>query len=190
MRETKSEAVGGPSHDAAGCDRPDEAAFVARFGAVFEHSPWVAQRAWQRRPFADAHAVHAAMVAVVREADAASRRALLRAHPELWGPEARARQMTADSLHEQGRAGLLALSPQEAQRIDALNAAHRQKFGFPFIIAVMNYTREQIFVEFERRLALDVDEACAACLEQVFEITRLRMRRLAAQPGPASGGTP
>lgn len=156
----------------------DRAAFIVLFGPVFEHSPWVAARAWERRPFADLTAVHLALVKTVRASTRDARLALLRAHPELWGREARARQMTADSLTEQARAGLLSLDANAAARIDALNAAHQQQFGFPFIIAAMKNSHEQILNEFERRLALDIEAEFEACLEQVFVITALRIERL------------
>jgi 2-oxo-4-hydroxy-4-carboxy-5-ureidoimidazoline decarboxylase len=188
MRESTTAGAARPERIAGMPGEFDRAAFVERFGPVFEHSPWVAERAWQKRPFADLAAVHRAMVEVVREAGQALQLTLLRAHPELWGPEARARQMTADSAAEQARAGLLAMSDAEAARIDALNAAHRQKFGFPFIIAAMTHTRAQIFAEFERRLALETDAEQAACLEQVYVITGLRMQRLQAQAAASAAG--
>lgn len=184
----------------------DHGAFLARFGPVFEHSPWVAERAWARRPSAQLFAqlsaqpsappsaslvdVHRAMVAIVRASARAEQLALLRAHPELWGREARARAMTADSLTEQGQAGLLSLSVDQAARIDALNAAHQQKFGFPFIIAAMNNSREQILSEFERRLALDPEAEFQACLEQVFVITGLRIGRLRTASSERPGHGP
>ncbi len=164
----------------------DRQAFIERFGPVFEHSPWVAERTWAARPFAGLAQLHQAMVEVVRTSAPTVQLALLRKHPELWGPAARDRRMTAESVTEQGRAGLLALSAAEAARLDALNAAHQQKFGFPFIIAAMQNSRERIFAEFERRLALDAGSELAACLEQVYVITGLRIERMRAeQGGPA-----
>lgn len=150
-------------------------AFAAAFGRVFEHSPWIAERAFARRPFASGEALHAAMVEVVRTASEAEQLALLRAHPELAGREAQTNTLTAESTNEQQRAGLTALSPAEMTRIAALNAAHAQKFGFPFIIAARCNTKDQIFAEFERRLALALAEERIACLEQVFVITRIRI---------------
>lgn len=157
----------------------DRTAFVERLGPVFEHSPWVAEAAWESRPFADLQAVHRAMVAAVRGSSRERQLELLRAHPELWGKEARERRMTADSVAEQSTAGLFALTPEQAVRIERMNAEHQQKFGFPFIIAAMKNTREQILAEFERRLALDAEAAFQAGLAQVEVITGLRMARLA-----------
>ena len=101
--------------------------------------------------------------------------ALLRAHPELAGKEAQAGTMTGDSTAEQGGAGLNALSREEIARISDLNRRYREKFGFPFIIAVRQHTKDGIFGEFERRLALAPDAELETCLGQVFVITRLRL---------------
>lgn len=170
-------------------DALDRAAFIDRFGPVFEHSPWVAEAAWERRPFARLEAVHRAMVGVVRAAPRERQLALLRAHPELWGREARERRMTADSVAEQAAAGLFSLSAEAAARIERLNAEHQQKFGFPFIIAVMKHDREAILAEFERRLGLDAEAAFEAALGQVEVITGLRMARRASERGTAPGAT-
>jgi 2-oxo-4-hydroxy-4-carboxy-5-ureidoimidazoline decarboxylase len=150
-------------------------AFAAAFGRVFEHSPWIAERAFARRPFADAGALHAAMVDVVQHASRAEQLALLRAHPELAGKEAQTNALTPESTNEQQKAGLTALSRDEMTRIAALNRAHADKFGFPFIIAARRNSKARIFAEFERRLALDPDAERQACLDQVFVITRIRI---------------
>jgi 2-oxo-4-hydroxy-4-carboxy-5-ureidoimidazoline decarboxylase len=151
------------------------AEFRAAFGGVFEHSPWVAEGAFAARPFARVDALHAAMTDVVKRAGRAEQVALLRAHPELAGKEAQAGTMTGDSTAEQGGAGLNALSRAEMARISDLNRRYREKFGFPFIIAVRKHTKDGIFSEFERRLANDSDTELATCLGQVFVITRLRL---------------
>ncbi len=108
----------------------DAPAFEALLGSVFEHAPWVARAAWARRPFADIADLHAAMMAAVRAAPAETRRAFLNGHPELAGPEARARSLTADSASEQGSAGLDRMGEADAQAFDRLNAAYRARFGF------------------------------------------------------------
>lgn len=154
-------------------------AFGAIFGRVFEHSPWIAERAFARRPFASVDALHAAMVAVVEAASPAEQVALLRAHPELAGREAQSGDLTPESTREQAGAGLASLSRAEMARIGELNRAHGMRFGFPFIIAVRRHTRSEIFAEFERRLGLDADAARAAGLAQVYVITRLRLGDLA-----------
>ena len=153
---------------------PDE--FSRSFGPVFEHSPWIAERAFAKRPFADVDALHRAMTDAVRAASREEQLALLRAHPELAGREARAGTLTAASTSEQKNAGLNALSREEMERIASLNRRHAERFGFPFIIAVRLNVKERIFAEFERRLALDPQTEMDLCLEQVYLITALRLK--------------
>lgn len=169
--------------DMAAVNELDRAAFVAAFGGIFEHSPWVAERAWDGRPFASLNALHAAMVAVTRAASRGEILTLLNAHPELAGPEARARAMTAASASEQGSAGLDRMSAAEFDQFDGLNAAYRARFGFPFIIAVRGCSRAVILAEFERRLAQPVDAEVDAALTEIAAITRMRLeRRIAPLP--------
>lgn len=150
-------------------------AFLAAFGGVFEHSPWIAERAFAARPFADVGALHAAMAGAVRRASRDEQLALLRAHPELAGKEAQSGTMTAASTSEQGGAGLNALTREEMNRICELNRRYREKFGFPFIIAVRKHTKDGILREFVRRVDNDAETELANCLEQIFIITRLRL---------------
>lgn len=158
--------------------RPAE--FVAALGGVFEHSPWIAERAFASRPFADTAALHAAMVGVVRGASRDEQLGLLRAHPELAGREAQAGTLTADSTSEQQSAGLNALTRAEMERVGRLNRAYRERFDFPFIIAVRRHTKDGIFAEFERRLENDAESERLECLEQVYIITRIRLDALVA----------
>ena len=161
-------------------DRP---AFAARFGGVFEHSPWVAERAWAARPFADAAALHAAMVRAMRAGGWEEKTALLRAHPELSGREAKEGRLTADSTGEQKSAGLDRLMPEEMRRLTELNAAYRARFGFPFIIAVRVRTKDEILAEFARRLARTADEEFETALSEVETIARIRLERMLAAEG-------
>jgi len=156
--------------------RPAE--FVAALGGVFEHSPWIAERALARRPFSDVAALHAAMVDVVRGATREEQLRLLCAHPELAGREAQSGTLTADSTAEQKSAGLTALTRAEMERVERLNRAYRERFGFPFIIAVRRHSKDGIFAEFERRLANAAESELRECLEQVYIITRLRLDAL------------
>ena len=130
----------------------DEDRFVATLGGIFEHSPWVAQRAFGDRPFASVAALHAAMVAAVDRASEPQKLALLREHPELAGKAAVRGEMTDDSKQEQSGAGLSNCSPQEFARLTELNARYNARFGFPFILAVKGYDRAGIIGEFERRV--------------------------------------
>jgi len=153
----------------------DEAAFVQALGGVFEHSPWVAQRAFARRPFASVDALHAAMVAVVDRAAEAEKLALLRAHPELAGKAAIRGELTADSTSEQSGAGLAQCSAEEYARLTDLNATYNARFGFPFILAVKGYDRAGIIDEFARRVTRDRAVEFAECLRQIGRITRMRL---------------
>ena len=161
----------------------DETAFVGRFGDVFEHSPWVARAAWSARPFAGVDDLHRAMADAVKTAEEEKILALLCAHPDLAGREAAAGTLTASSTGEQAGAGLSQLSPEEAARIQALNADYRERFGFPFIIAARNHTKTTILSEFERRVGNDPATERANNLQQIMTITRLRLDGLVAESG-------
>ena len=158
----------------------DEEAFVLLLGGVFEHSPWVARRAFARRPFASRSALHRAMVAVVELASREEQLALLNAHPELAGREARAGALTVSSHAEQSSAGLTAPSPQELARIGELNREYRARFGFPFIIAVRDHDRRAIVAELERRLHEKRETELANSLRQVYRIAEIRLESLVA----------
>jgi 2-oxo-4-hydroxy-4-carboxy-5-ureidoimidazoline decarboxylase len=168
--------AGGP--DMAEINAMDRTTFVGKFGGIFEHSPWVAEQAWDRKPFATLDAMHGAMVDVARMAPAPQQLALLQAHPDLAGKEAQTGAMTASSVAEQASAGLSALSAAEMSEITELNAAYKNKFGFPFIIAVRMHTKEGIFFDFKRRLQNDTQTEFATDLQNVYVITRLRLNKL------------
>ena len=155
-----------------------EDAFVAALGGVFEHSPWVAQRAYRARPFASVAALHGAMVAAVDGASEAEKLELLRAHPELAGKAAIRGEMTEDSVREQLGAGLSQCTPEEFARITELNARYNARFGFPFILAVKGYDRAGILAQFARRVDNDREAEFAECLGQVAKITRFRLDAL------------
>jgi 2-oxo-4-hydroxy-4-carboxy-5-ureidoimidazoline decarboxylase len=159
----------------------DRAAFVQKFGGIFEKSPWVAEQAWAKRPFTNTADMHATMVGVVKNAPVPNQLGLLQSHPDLAGKEAQAGAMTASSVSEQASAGLNALSRAEMTQISEFNAAYKQKFGFPFIIAVRMYTKEGIFFEFQRRLQNDTQSEFANDLQNVYAITRLRLDKLLAE---------
>ena len=162
--------------EANGLDRD---AFVARFGGVFEHSPWVAERAWLRRPFDSLDALHGTMMAAVREAPREEQIALVRAHPELAGREATQGALTADSSSEQGRLGFTRLSREEFEKMARLNRAYREKFGFPCIVALrLHASRGSVMQEMERRIGNDAHTELENALEQIGHITRGRLERL------------
>lgn len=155
-----------------------QADFVARLGDIFEHSPWVAERAWSARPFANLDALHAAMVAAVEAAAEAEQLALIRAHPELAGKEAAAGTLTAASTGEQRGAGLDQCTAAELARLRRLNADYRERFGFPFVIAVKGLGRDDILSALDARLANDRATEFRACLGQIAQIGRFRLQAL------------
>ena len=156
----------------------DHESFVAKFGGIFEKSPWVADAAFETKPFASLDAMHAAMVRVVKYAPLPKQLALLQAHPDLAGKEAQAGAMTSSSVSEQASAGLNALSKPEMAQISEFNAAYKEKFGFPFIIAVRMHTKEGIFFDFTQRLKNDTQTEFANDLQNVYAITRLRLDKM------------
>jgi 2-oxo-4-hydroxy-4-carboxy-5-ureidoimidazoline decarboxylase len=149
----------------------DRERFVAALGWIFEESPWVAERAWEQRPFSSVAHLHASMTAVMNAAPHAERLALLRAHPDL-GTRAR---MSDASSGEQAGAGLDRLTSAEFERLQRLNSAYREKFGYPFLFAVKDSTAPQILAALDERLSRNPDEEFAEALRQVSRIARFRL---------------
>lgn len=158
----------------------DRDAFVGAVGAVFEHSPWVMERAWEKRPFASRDAFLAALRDVLHEAERERQLSLINAHPELAGKLAIRGALTADSAREQAGAGLAACSPEEFASLQQLNAAYRDKFGWPFIVAVKGLNRQQIIDAMRRRIARTPDEEFAEALAQILRIASFRLDDLIA----------
>lgn len=152
-----------------------EAAFVASLGSIFEHSPWVASAVAGQRPFASAQALHDAMLEVIRAQPPQALAEFLSVHPELAGSQARAGTMTADSISEQGALALDNLGNAENSRWDALNAAYRSKFGFPFILCVRRHTRASALLHFEQRLLNDHATETRAAVDEIARVSRLRL---------------
>jgi OHCU decarboxylase len=153
-------------------------AFVARFGGVFEHSPWIAERAFalELGPAHDAAAgLHNALARAFRSASEAERLDVLRAHPDLAGKLAAAGRLTAESTAEQRSAGLDHLTEDERAAFEALNADYVARHGFPFIIAVRDHDKAGIMASMERRLAQDTATEFAEACRQVERIARLRL---------------
>jgi OHCU decarboxylase len=148
--------------------------FIHSLGWVFEHSPWVAERAWQAEPFESVDALHTAMTAEVDRATREEQLALLRAHPDLG---ARARISEA-SAGEQAGAGLDRLTPAEFARLHRLNAEYREKFGFPFLYAVKGSTKHDILKALEQRVGSTQDEEFRVALDQVYRIARFRLETI------------
>ncbi len=149
--------------------------FVARFGDVAEHSPWVAEAAAARRPFGAREAMIAAFAASVAEAPHERRLALIRAHPDLAGKAARAGVIAAESRAEQAGAGLDTLTEAEFARFTDLNRRYLDKFGFPFIFAVKGATKTMILEAFEDRLPNAPEVEFETALAQIARIIRFRL---------------
>ncbi|WP_102226290.1 allantoinase PuuE [Acidimangrovimonas sediminis] len=155
--------------------------FVARFGGIFEHSPWIAERAFalELGPAHDtAVGVHSALARMFRAATPEERLGVLKAHPDLAGKLAQAKRLTAESTGEQASAGLDALTDAERARFGDLNAKYMEKHGFPFIIAVRDHDKAGILSAFERRLANPTDAELPEACKQVERIALLRLKDL------------
>lgn len=170
------------THPPRRIDRPsqmDRASFVARFGGIFEHSPWVAERAWalELGPAHDTAAgLHNALARAFRSASRAERLGVLTAHPDLAGKLAAARRLTAESTAEQASAGLDALTDAERIEFTELNNAYTARHGFPFIIAVRDNTKATILDAFRRRLEQDNEVEFTEACRQVERIAELRLK--------------
>lgn len=168
-------------HPPAGGYRPSELSeplFMARFGGIYEHSPWVAARAFAQGLSGasdNAGGLHAAMEAAMRAGSHEQQLALIKAHPDLAGRLALAQQLTADSTAEQRSAGLDQLTGEELARFTALNDAYKARFGFPFIMAVKGRRKDEITAAFETRLRNRPEQEFARALDEISRIARLRL---------------
>lgn len=153
----------------------DRDAFVAALGHLFEHSPWVAAETHARGPFADAGALHAALCATLAAADRARQVALVRAHPDLAGRLERDGRLTEASAREQSAAGLDRLTAAEAADMRRLNAAYRERFGFPFVICARLNARDAILASMRSRLGNTPEAELSTALGEIAKIAKLRL---------------
>lgn len=153
--------------------------FIARYGGIYEHSPWVAE---QVAPLAtdldDIECLATLMADCVDNAGTEQQLALIRAHPDLAGKAQVAGELTADSTAEQASAGLDRCSKVEYERFQALNDAYKDKFGFPFVMAVRDRSRAEILDAFSARLQNDYDLEFETALEEIHKIARLRLEAM------------
>ena len=156
----------------------DPTHFVELLGAIFEHSPWVAELIYPQRPFTSRGELHQVMAAAVRRAPEVQRMALLCQHPELAGREADAGTLTDDSKREQAGAGLNQCTADELLTIKALNQAYRAKFDFPFIIAVTGLDKFQIIAAMQNRLDNSAEIEFDTAIVEVEKIARIRIDAL------------
>jgi len=150
-------------------------AFMARYGHIFEHSPWVVERAFELGPFQDRDGLHQAMMRVLDDAREEERIELVRAHPELADKLAIDRGLTRDSASEQASAGLDHLTEEEHALFLALNRAYRDRFGFPFVICVRLNDKGSILQAMRRRLEHPPGIELIEALRQIGLISRLRL---------------
>jgi 2-oxo-4-hydroxy-4-carboxy-5-ureidoimidazoline decarboxylase len=154
--------------------------FVRLLGGVFEHSPWIAEMTWVKRPFAGVEQLHGALCDAVKMSSAEKQLALLRAHPDLVGRLAQENKLTKESVREQASAGLDRLTPDEVAEFQRFNAAYHERFGFPFIICARLNKKEAILAGFSRRLHHSREEEIKTALEEIYKIAELRLRDLMA----------
>jgi len=154
---------------------------VALLEGIYEHSPWIAEAALHRRPFADLAALKLALIDATRAGGHDAQLALLRAHPRLAGKAMVAGTLTAESTDEQTRSGLTRCTPEEFARLHALNDDYDRRFGWPFILAVrgptgLGSTRAEIIETFAARLSNTPAQEFEACLNNVHRIAELRLQ--------------
>jgi len=155
-----------------------EAEFVALLAAIFEHSHWVPELVYGKRPFEDRDNLYREMVAAMRQALELQRMALLCSHPELAGKEAASGNLTDASQREQAGAGLNQCTADELLQIQALNQAYRERFEFPFIIAVTGLDKYQIIAAMQQRLTNNRSDEFETALGEVEKIARIRIDAL------------
>lgn len=159
-------------------NKRDQQDFIELLSGIFEHSPWVPELVYGKRPFTDREALHREMADAMRRAPELQRMALLCSHPELAGKEAETGNLTDASQREQAGAGLNQCSADELQQIKALNQAYRDKFDFPFIIAVSGLDKYQIIAAMLRRIDNNRDDEFDSALGEVEKIARIRIDAL------------
>jgi 2-oxo-4-hydroxy-4-carboxy-5-ureidoimidazoline decarboxylase len=162
--------------DIAHLNRLDEPAFVALVDLIFEHSPWIAQAVWSKRPFASIERLHSTMREIVASSDRNKHLDLIRAHPDLVGRAALEGSLTSASKAEQASAGLGQLSAVEIAQFKKYNEAYREKFGFPFVICARLNKKEAILKGFEARLSHSRDQEIQTALEEIYKIAYLRLQ--------------
>lgn len=154
----------------------DQPAFTTALVGIFEYSPWIAEQAWQSRPFSNVNSLLQTMLDVVNDAGETPQLDLIRAHPDLAGKAARAGALTEHSSREQAGAGLDRLSDEEFERFHRLNDAYKDRFGFPFIIAVRDHTKDTILAAFETRLENDRAAEMREALRNIGLIAEFRLK--------------
>ncbi len=159
------------SYAIATLNQMSQAEFTEALGSIFEHTPEIAAQAWQERPFDDVTKLHQVMIAIIKAMSESDQLKLICAHPDLGSKF----KMAEASIQEQSTVGLDQLSITEYDRFQQLNQAYKQKFSFPFIIAVRNHTKETILSAFERRLQHSLEVERQQAIAEIIEIARWRL---------------
>jgi 2-oxo-4-hydroxy-4-carboxy-5-ureidoimidazoline decarboxylase len=152
--------------------------FISVIGPIFEHSPWIAEMTFVKKPFADLENLYHALCETVKNSGEGKQLALIRAHPDLVGKFALAGQLTKESTNEQASAGLNKLSPEEIDLFQKQNATYKNRFGFPFVICARLNKKAAILAGFETRLKNSREQEIKTALEEIFKIAELRLRDL------------
>jgi 2-oxo-4-hydroxy-4-carboxy-5-ureidoimidazoline decarboxylase len=156
----------------------DRAEFIRVVGPVFEHSSWIAEITFAKKPFADLENLRRVLCETVENSGKEKQLALIRAHPDLVGKIALTGQLTKESTNEQASAGLNQLSPEEIELFQKQNSAYKSKFGFPFVICARLSKKTAIVAGFETRLKNSREQEIKTALEEIFKIAELRLRDL------------
>jgi OHCU decarboxylase len=178
MARQKSPMIAKGKKTLAALNELDEKQFVQIIGPVFEHSPWIAEATWAKRPFADLDHLRRALCETVKNSGEEKQLALICAHPDLAGHVAFAGALTRESANEQAGAGLNQLSPEEIDLFQKQNAAYKNRFGFPFVICARLNKKAAILAGFETRLKNSREQEIKTALEEIFKIAELRLRDL------------
>lgn len=160
---------------ASGMEREE---FVRRIGPIFEDSPWVAERAWQRRPFSDFAELRDALTEEMHAASREEQVKLVKAHPDLAGKAAVAGELTPESTGEQASAGLDRLSQEEYEAFTRMNRDYRERFGLPMVVCVREHDKESILRFAGERLANSTEQEIDTALAEISKIATLRLRDL------------
>jgi 2-oxo-4-hydroxy-4-carboxy-5-ureidoimidazoline decarboxylase len=174
----RSKTLGVQRHSLAGLNALSRADFLRVIGPIFEHSPWIAELTWTKRPFESAGALHRALCDTVLASDEPRKLTLIRAHPDLAGKAARAGTLTPASTREQASSGLDQLSAEEVALFNKYNREYRERFGFPFVICARQNKKEAMLAGFERRLKHSREQEIESALAEIFKIAELRLHDL------------
>ena len=158
----------------------DSETFVDRLGGVFESSPWIAERAWTYRPFADLIVLHRVMFGIVQNASEVQQLALIRAHPDLVGTAALAGMLTRESTGEQVAAGLHpgSLTQEDIAEFGARNVAYKERFGFPFVICTRENRKATILAGLSTRIDHSTEQERQTALDEIDKIAWYRLTDL------------